>query len=97
MTILSEPAVERRAITIPTPPWATMPPSHHASAARTWAWLGKLPEATTYLADTATNLMAAQAAGTIDTLGAYARLTALTGDLVALLAVALDLPIEGES
>ena len=39
--------------------------------------------------------MQAQADKTLDPLGAYARLASITADLVAMLAVALDLPIEG--
>lgn len=98
MTILDDiydVALSRRPITIPRPPWGVIDPADHVVSARTWSELGRLPEALAYTATVAGNIMQAQADKTLDPLGAYARLTSITADLVAMLAVALDLPIEG--
>ena len=98
MTILDDiydVALSRRPITIPRPPWSVIDPADHVVSARTWNELGRLPEALAYTATVAGNIMQAQADKTLDPLGAYARLASITADLVAMLAVALDLPIEG--
>lgn len=93
MTIISEHTVP---VTIPIPSWSTLDASNHIMSARTWEFLG-LDKGLTLTANSVANLMAAQTEGTVNALGAYARLTCHVADLIAMLAIALDVPIAGES